>query len=64
MDINLPQMNGIDVTRIIKTLRQYLPIVAISACQVDKINRLIFDDYIMKPASQDQIINALTRFLC
>ena len=53
MDINMPVKNGIDATRDIRKFNQTLPIIALTAVEIDEIRYKIFNcgmnDIIVKP---------------
>lgn len=68
MDIRMPQMDGIQTTKIIrKELKlEKIPIVAYTASTLEFNNRLtkkLFDGYILKPAKKINLVNELTKFL-
>lgn len=68
MDIQMPEMNGFDATKIIKTLPEFekTPIIALSASVMpDEIEQigLVFTDFLKKPVSQKNLIAALSKYL-
>jgi PAS domain S-box-containing protein len=69
MDIKMPLMDGYEATRLIKSLRPQLPVIAITAYSLSgdelKANEAGCDDYIAKPVQAGimfQKINKLTGF--
>ena len=66
MDIKMPVMNGIDATREIKSFRQELPIIAVSAyCLDDDKEGLIeagFDDFVFKPVSKNILMEKVSEY--
>lgn len=65
MDIALPDIDGIKMTRLLKTYPQFkdTPFVAVTAYATlkDKENfRQIFTDYISKPIDEDKFIKTVT----
>ena len=69
IDIDLPDINGIDVLKTIKQLEQYreIPIVAVSAnamkSEIDTAIAAGFSNYITKPFEFQSITHILDRFL-
>ncbi len=71
MDQNMPIMNGIEATQIIrdneKETQQHLPIIAVTAnALVEDRQKLLdagMDDYISKPYTEDQILEVLLKHL-
>jgi PAS domain S-box-containing protein len=67
MDIRLPDMNGYDVTKLIKQLHPHLPIIAQTA------NALVFekekaflagcDDYITKPICKELLLSKIDNYI-
>ena len=53
MDIRMPEMDGIKATRIIKSFRKELPVIALTAYAIDSDERQAIeagcDDYLLKP---------------
>ncbi len=66
MDIKMPIMNGIEATREIKSFRQKLPIIAVSAyCLDDDKAGLIdagFDDFVFKPVSKNILMEKVSEY--
>jgi PAS domain S-box-containing protein len=67
MDIKMPDMNGFDATKRIKSKRKNLTIIAQTAyaMSVDEDNclRAGCDDYIAKPLSIDDLLNKINKYL-
>ncbi len=67
MDILMPEMDGYEATRIIKSLRPQLPVIAQTAYSLeserDKAEAVNFDDYLIKPIWSPQLMSAMEKFL-
>lgn len=67
MDIRMPEMNGIDATRIIKEINPNLPIIALSAFALeDSINEARnagCDEFIAKPFKVEHLQETIARLL-
>ncbi len=72
MDENMPNMNGIEATKIIRKLEKgsrnkATPIIAVTANALkgdkDRFLNIGMDDYISKPVDNDELIKVLSRFL-
>ncbi len=69
MDIQMPEMDGLTATRIIRSDKQYkdLPIIAMTANAMqgdkDKSSAAGMDDHITKPISPVVILNALNKYV-
>lgn len=67
MDIKMPQMDGVEAARIIKTRCPDLPIVAQTAyatvADIKKIKTADFDDYITKPIKAVDLIQKIQSYL-
>lgn len=67
MDIRMPQMNGLDATRIIKEINPDIPIIALSAFAFeDKIREAKeagCDDFMAKPFKMEQLIALIEKHL-
>ena len=63
MDTKMPNLNGFEATRIIRTFNTTIPIIALSAysTETDKQNALNngYNDYLTKPMTQKTLINKL-----
>lgn len=66
MDIKMPEMNGIEATQIIKSFRNNLPIVAVTAfAQSDdkfKIKDSGCDDYLSKPINKAELLSLIQKY--
>jgi len=64
MDIKLPGMNGYEVTKLIKSIRSDLPVIAVSAFLQSKDfdQQIIFDSIISKPFKADEFINTIMKY--
>ena len=67
LDMQMPEMNGIEVTREIRNIRQNLPIIAqtafIFADDKDLILETGCDACIIKPIKREQLISVMQGFL-
>lgn len=67
MDLKMPQVDGYEATRVIRTFRKDLPIVVQSAYIQEASKRKAFeagaDDYIIKPFSQETFLEITRRLL-
>lgn len=67
MDIKMPQMDGVEAMRHIKTKNKTLPIVALTASLFDvhqeKTSDLWFDGYLRKPVNRMLILEELERYI-
>ena len=69
MDISLPEMDGLEATRIIKSddHNNCIPIVAITAHAMQKDRDIALaagcDDFLTKPIEEEKLLKALNRFL-
>lgn len=63
MDINMPTMNGLDATRLIKNVSPNLPIIALTAYALDGNRETCLaagcDDYMAKPIHRDELFTKL-----
>jgi CheY-like chemotaxis protein len=67
MDIQMPEMDGLEATRAIRKLRWHQPrIIAVTAnvSETDRENCLLagMDDYMTKPINVDKLLNTLRRW--
>ncbi len=67
MDILMPEMDGYEATRIIKSMRNDLPVIAQTAYSLDsdkeKSESANFDDYLIKPIWSPQLLSAMEKYL-
>ncbi len=65
MDINMPVMDGIEATRILKQEFQNLPIIAVTATRLDSVEceRYGFDGLCTKPIDFKELVGTIKRFL-
>ncbi|RDK88204.1 response regulator [Marinirhabdus gelatinilytica] len=67
MDINMPVMNGIDATKKIREFNNTIPIIALTAVEVDEIRFRIFDsgmnDIIVKPYDVEKFRQTIAKNL-
>ncbi len=67
MDILMPEMDGYEASRVVKSLRKELPIIAQTAYSLesekDKTAALNFDDYLIKPIWSPQLMAAIGKYL-
>jgi len=65
LDINMPGMNGIDVLRRMKEIKQAMPVILSSAYQEFKQDLASWasDDYIVKSSNLDELKNAVRKYL-
>ncbi len=66
MDIKMPHMNGIEATQIIKSFRNDLPIIAVTAFAGSgdefKIKEAGCDDYVSKPINETELISLILKY--
>jgi CheY-like chemotaxis protein len=67
MDIKMPEMNGLEATKSIKSFRKDIPIIAQTAFAMDEDRRnctaLGCDDFLAKPIRYKVLIEAIGKFL-
>lgn len=67
MDIRMPEMNGLDATRIIKEVNNETPIIALSAYAFDENIREAkaagCDDFLAKPFRVEDLIETIVRYI-
>jgi len=67
MDIQLPEMNGTEVTKIIRTIDTNTPIIAQTAYamrdEVDDILSYGFDDLIKKPIRKEELLKIINKYI-
>ena len=67
MDIRMPQMNGLDATRIIKEVNHDTPIIALSAFAFDEnINEAMSagcNEFMAKPFRVEELVEKVEKYL-
>jgi len=67
MDINMPKLNGIGATKLIRKFDTNTPIIALTSVDVTQLNRQIMlaglNDYILKPYSKNQLLEIIYRYI-
>lgn len=67
MDINMPVLDGLEATRIIKTFRNDLPVIAVTAYTLNNTELMAreagCDDYLSKPVQKETLILSITKHL-
>ena len=69
LDVNLPNISGIDLVKLIKTdkLTQHIPVLALSAnampFDIQKGKDAGFDEYLTKPVNINSLVSRLNQFL-
>ena len=67
MDINMPEMNGFEAARIIRSLVRDVPIVALTAVEKEKVilnaSSSLFDDFIIKPYKNEDFISLISKYV-
>jgi signal transduction histidine kinase/CheY-like chemotaxis protein len=67
MDIQLPEMNGLDATRLIKTENRNLPIIAQTAygtaLDIEKYLNAGCSDVLVKPISRETLLHSLKKYI-
>jgi len=66
MDIQMPDMNGIEATNIIRNeLKMRTPIIALTAnsfgSEIDEVMEVGMNDYLIKPFEEQDLINVITK---
>jgi signal transduction histidine kinase/CheY-like chemotaxis protein len=65
MDMNMPKMNGLDATRAIRKFNSNIPIILLTASELDEIKENIYEaginDYIIKPYDKYEFFQVLMR---
>jgi CheY-like chemotaxis protein len=66
MDIELPGMDGVDTTKIIKSKHKNLPVIALTSYAMkgdrERFMAAGFDDYISKPIDVNSFIEKINKF--
>jgi CheY-like chemotaxis protein len=67
MDLKMPEMNGWEATKIIKTIRPDLPVIAQTAhaliIETSQLTTKGFDDYVTKPIKKDELFEKISRYI-
>lgn len=65
MDINMPVMDGIEATRILKQEFSSLPVIAVTASQIDSVESETygFDELCLKPINFHELVTKINSFL-
>jgi CheY-like chemotaxis protein len=67
MDIRMPEMNGLDATRIIKEVSHDTPVIALSAYAFEDNIREAklagFDEFMAKPFRVEHLIDVITKYI-
>ncbi|OQX97354.1 MAG: hypothetical protein B6I20_12815 [Bacteroidetes bacterium 4572_117] len=67
MDIKLPELNGFEATKEIKTLKSNLPIMAVSAYampgEIEKSEEAGCDSFVTKPFNINDLLNNMDKYL-
>ncbi|WP_160114596.1 response regulator [Aquimarina sp. AU474] len=65
MDINMPEMNGLEATKVIRTFNSHLPIIALTAVEEGEIRNQALsvgmNDVIIKPYDTQQFFQTIMR---
>lgn len=67
MDLKMPEMNGWEATKIIKTIRPDLPVIAQTAhaliIETSQLTTKGFDDYVTKPIKKRELFEKISRYI-
>jgi CheY-like chemotaxis protein len=67
MDIKMPNMDGLDATRIIKEVSSETPVIALSAYafeeDIKKTKIAGCDDFIPKPFHIEELLNTIAKYM-
>lgn len=67
MDLKLPDINGIEIIKIIRKINPYIPIICQTAARDDSINLEIINagcnEVIIKPFSKEQLIKIIKNYI-
>lgn len=65
MDINMPEMNGLDATKVIRTFNTHIPIIALTAVEEGEVRdqalSVGMDDVIVKPYDTQQFFQTIVK---
>ncbi len=66
MDIELPGLDGVEVTKILKTRNEKIPVVALTSYAMkgdrERFMKAGFDEYLSKPLDISDFINKLEKY--
>jgi PAS domain S-box-containing protein len=65
MDIRMPKMDGYEATRIIKSIQNTMPVIAITASILSTTDEqgALFDDFLGKPVLKSNLLESITKFI-
>lgn len=67
MDLRMPDLDGFETTKIIRTFNSRVPIIALSANSFESDIKLAYecgmDDFMQKPVNKKKLVNLLTKHL-
>ena len=67
MDIKMPEMDGLEATRILKPMYPNLPIIALTAKAFSSDREMAFeagcDDFLSKPVNSDVCLETLAKYI-
>ena len=67
MDLKMPEMNGWEATKIIKSIRPDLPVIAQTAhaliIETSQLTTKGFDDYVTKPIKKTELFEKISRYI-
>jgi CheY-like chemotaxis protein len=67
MDIKMPEMDGLEATKIIKKENKSVPIIALTAFAMENDEKISFeagcDEYISKPINESKLLSLLNTYL-
>ncbi|MBT8256608.1 MAG: response regulator [Bacteroidia bacterium] len=67
MDINMPIMNGFETTERIRTFNLNIPIIALTAVEIEKVTESssfeLMDDFIIKPYQNERFVETISKYL-
>jgi CheY-like chemotaxis protein len=67
MDIQMPEMDGFEATRVIRSMNSNIPVIAQTAFAMsddkEKMKQAGFDDYVSKPIDINQLLAIVHRWL-
>lgn len=67
MDIRMPEMNGVEATRLIRKYRSNLPIIAYSAINQPEYKHLMkkmnCEEFLLKPVHPNLVLTTLSKYL-